>query len=84
MYQCRSNFSCIELLGYVISCREDSTQEEVLLTVWLSDIEDLEAADSRLPVKPFTRYTCWMASVNTYGVGQPGSRVAVQTPEIGE
>lgn len=53
------------------------------MTVWLSDIPDLRTSDFSLPVKPFTRYTCSVASMNTYGVGQPGSRISVQTPETG-
>ena len=81
MYSCQSNFSCIELLGYVISCRAENSVEDMTLTIWLSDIEDSDTSDFLLPVKPFTRYTCSMASMNTYGVGLPGSRISVDTPE---
>ena len=94
MFMCESNFSCVELLGYVIVCREDRRQStpvndptaEVRKTLWLSDYqtEDAVYEAARVPVKSFTRYDCSMSSMNTYGVGQPGSRVSVVTPETSE
>ena len=91
---CESNFSCVQLLGYVITCREDRGRStrlddptaEVRKTLWLSDFqtEDDVYEAARVPVKPYTRYDCSIASMNTYGVGQPGSRVSVVTPQTGE
>ncbi len=83
MFLCESNFTCVELLGYVIICRDEDTMKEVRKTVWLSDYQDDEEvfANARIEVNYFTRYDCAIASQNTYGVGQPGSKVAVTTPE---
>ncbi len=83
MFVCESNFSCVELLGYVIICRDEDTMKEVRKTIWLSDYQnDEEVFDSaRIELNYFTRYDCAMASQNTYGVGQPGSKVSVFTPE---
>ncbi len=83
MFVCESNFSCVELLGYVITCRAEISMEEVTNTVWLSDFQnEIEVfQNARVQVKYFTRYDCTMASLNTYGVGQPGSKVSLRTPE---
>ncbi|XP_064388131.1 uncharacterized protein LOC135336300 isoform X2 [Halichondria panicea] len=83
MFVCESNFTCVELLGYVITCRAEISREEVRNTVWLSDFQDEDEVfeNARVQVKPFTRYDCSVASLNTYGVGQPGSIISLKTPE---
>lgn len=83
MFVCESNFSCVELLGYVIICRDQDTSKELRKAIWLSDYQDDEEVfdNARIEVSYFKRYDCAVASQNTYGVGQPGSRISVSTPE---
>ena len=81
---CAGNFNCSEVLGYVVTCRSESTGEELRKTVWQSEVEDVTVATTTVPAAPYTRYACYMAAFNSYGFGFAGSIITVETPESGE
>lgn len=81
---CDTEFSCLEVLGYIIMCR-DNENAEIRRIVWQFEVAELRGslASVNLSVRPFTRYQCFMASVNGNGVGFYGSSVIVNTDELG-
>ena len=81
---CAGNFNCTKVLGYVVTCRPESTGEELRKTVWQSEVEDVTVAMTTVNATPYTRYACYMDAFNSYGFGFAGSIITVETPESGE
>lgn len=72
--ECRFNFSCFEVLGYIIQCR--SNFDEIRKIVWRSELQmdqNNSLGEKMFSVKPFRTYQCAMAGINAYGAGIFGS-----------
>lgn len=80
---CGNNFNCSEALGYVATCREEATGYELRSIVWQSQVEGVAVAVTTMVAAPYTRYSCTVAALNSYGIGYAGSIITVETPESG-
>ena len=83
--ECQFNFSCFEVLGYIIQCRSISRiGDEIRKIIWRNEL-DMDQNSSfgvtTFSVKPFRTYVCQMAAINGYGTGIYGSRVDVEIPQ---
>lgn len=84
--ECQFNFSCFEVLGYIIRCRNiRSPSDEIRKIVWRNElqIDPYNSTRVNFLVKPYRTYTCDMASINGYGTGLYGSRIDVDIPQRG-
>ena len=84
--ECQFNFSCIEVLGYIIECRSISRDEdEIRKIIWRNELEMDQNNSFGVTVfsaKPFQTYQCKMAAINTYGTGLFGSGIDVEIPQL--
>lgn len=84
--ECQFNFSCFEVLGYIIRCRNiRSPSDEIRKIVWRYELQIDQYNSTRVnfSAKPYRTYTCSMASINGYGTGLYGSRIDVDIPQRG-
>ena len=86
--ECQFNFSCFEVVGYIIECRSiNRDEDEIRMIIWRNELEIYQNNSfgvtwrTTFSAKPFRRYICQMASINGYGTGIYGSRVDVETPQ---
>ncbi len=84
--KCNNNYSCIEVLGYVVVCQDDDGNDDVRKIVWHYEVaNDSDGIGStNLSMRPYTLYRCMMASLNRYGLGFFGAIDSLRTPELGK
>ena len=82
---CEGDFACIKVLGYIIECTTDRIEDEIRKIVLTSQVTRTTDSLTSIEflVRPFTRYQCSIGSMNSYGLGFSGSRVSIQTYELG-
>ena len=81
--ECRFNFSCFEVLGYIIQCRHDD--DEIRIIIWRNELEtdqNNSFGETTFSAKPFRTYQCAMAAINAYGFGHFGSAIDVKIPQL--
>ncbi len=68
-----------------MTCQSEHTNgvyaEDLMMEIWQSNLHNVTKATVTMAAKPYTEYTCSMAAFNAYGVGIPGSKSFVVTPE---
>ena len=83
---CQFNFSCFEVLGYIIECRNiHRLGDGIRKIIWRDELQIDQYNSTRVnfSAKPYRTYTCTMASINGYGAGIFGSRIDVDIPQRG-
>lgn len=83
--ECRFNFSCFEVLGYIIQCLSiGSDRDEIRKIMWRNELEvdqNNSFGETVFFAKAFRTYTCRMAAVNSFGAGLYGSTTDVKIPQ---
>ena len=83
--ECQFNFSCFEVLGYIIQCRSIGNDgDEIRKIIWRRDLEIDQNSTfgvTTFSAKPFRTYQCSMAAINGYGTGLYGSGIDVEIPQ---
>jgi len=84
IHSCDSNFSCIEVLGYVASCEDEEEGTEVRKLVWQNEVMDSlnGVASTNLSLRPFTRYRCILEALNSYGRRSTSPINSLFTPQL--